>query len=248
MNLNEVPIWEKLSQSRKSELDLSWLAEVYTKNINSALRPLISEKIGLMGNKGWPTLKILIKKYGAQSDLIYAAGICHQAEARNWLISLLNDSNGINLEVLQSLACWGAEFPNSLLKKILTEKSQSIRLAGLELLEFKSHKLSDEAIIDLLKEPLNDFREPILLAIIKILQRRNSFLIVSLIAELVTKGSYQTAQSGLLALGCIGNIYSQSKLFALSEELPIGQLRETAKKQLKQQYKLFIKAPKRGEK
>ena len=239
MLLTEVSIWERLSKSRKSPLEACWLAKAYKVSIDANQRWIIAERLGWMGEKGWPLLKDIIQKEGAQPELINAAGLCHQPEAKKWLLKLLKDSNQRRVEVLQALACWGADLPISFLHNVLQEKSQPIRLAGLEMLNFKAYQLSDKLLLELLKESLADFRAPVLLRTLRILQRRNSVSINAEIVELARTGSEVIAKAALLALGSIGTSNSQKSLLTLSQELPCDSLKELAQKQYHHQYKVF---------
>ena len=237
MSIHEDSIWEKLNQSRRVPLEPCWLGEVYSLNLQADLRLAITEQLGLLSNKGWPVLELLIKKAGVQPELIRAAGLCHQTEAKNWLLKLLKEQKQLKLLVLQALACWGGELPITLIRNVLSEKSQPLLLAGLELLKFKVHQLSDELLLDLVQKPLRDFRDPVVLSTIRVLQRRNSAAISSQIAEIAKSGSETTARAALLALSCIATSHSLSTLSNLLDELPQGTLRETAQKQLQLQYK-----------
>ena len=72
-----------------------------------------------------------------------------------------------------TLSCWGAIIPTPDLKNILKEESVHMRLAGLNLLRFKSHLLNATEILELVEDLLDDFREEVVIEVIKILQRRD---------------------------------------------------------------------------
>ncbi len=235
MAIQQDSIWEKLNQSRRMPLEPCWLGEVYSLNLQADLRFAITEQLGLLSNKGWPVLELLIKKAGAQPELIRAAGLCHQTEAKTWLLKLLKEEKQPKLPVLQALACWGGELPITFLRNVLNEKSQPLLLAGLELLQFKVHQISDDLLLDLVQKPLKDFRDPIVLATIRVLQRRNSAAVSSQIAEIAKNGSETTARAAVLALSCIATSSSLETLSDLLNELPKGPLKEMAKKQLQLQ-------------
>ena len=235
MAINEDSIWERLNQSRRVPLEPCWLGEVYSLNLQADLRFAITEQLGLLSNKGWPVLELIIKKAGAQPELIRAAGLCHQTEAKTWLLKLLKEEKQLKLPVLQALACWGGELSIMLLRNVLSEKSQPLLLAGLELLKFKVHQLSDDLLLDLVQKPLKDFRDPIVLSTIRVLQRRNSAAVNSQIAEIAKNGSEATARAALLALSCIATSHSLATLSNLLNELPQGPLKEMAQMQLQLQ-------------
>ncbi len=230
-------IWEKLTQPTKDSQDPLWLGQVYSLNLPSDLRLSIAQRLGWMGKKGWPIIKSLINKNGVQSELILAAGLSHQSEAKKWLLSLVNSNQIYKLDILKALSCWGADLSVSFLQKILQENSQDFLLAGLELLNFKAHQLSDEILLDLTKDLLNDFREPIVLKTIRILQKRDGSLIIDQIANLALGASESTAKTALIALGCIGNIHSVEALREIERNLKAGERKEIVKKQLAMQYR-----------
>ncbi len=242
MEFDETHIWKELQASPKGQLKADWLGKAYSPQASIELRTQIAERLGMLAEEGWPMLRLLLNKYGTEPELIYATGICHQAEAKNYLIMLLQ-KDSLNLSILQALACWGTYLPNKTLRKILHEANQSIRLAGLELVKFKAHQLTDSELLELTKDMLDDFREPIVMSTIKILQRRDSLEICDAIAYIVENGSDKTAYSALMALGAIGKESSHQTLIKLSENLPLGNRRNLAKKQLKHQYRFskFLK-------
>ena len=237
MSFDEAVLWERLNKVGKAPLEPDWLGNVYCPSLSADLRKALAERLGLLGDDGWGILKTLLKQHGKQSELIHAAGLCHQPEARDWLIQQLGDQEELELEVLQAMACWGAIVPTLLIKRIFREPSQAMRMAGLELLNFKAYQLSDDELLNLLDDLLNDIRDPVVLNTIRILQRRDGVDISNRIAEVARKGSEATTRAALLALGCIGTSSSQSNLFKLSQSLPTDLHRDLAKKQLAQQYR-----------
>ncbi len=116
MRLKEESIWKKLNNAGRDPVDPNWLAEVYSVKLDQGLRMALAEKLGLMGSKSWPILKRLIHKEGIQPELIYAAGLCHQHEAKYWLLTQLEGTKGQDeqLNVLKALACWGGRHSYSL--------------------------------------------------------------------------------------------------------------------------------------
>ena len=56
-----------------------------------------------------------------------------------------------------------------------------MKIAGLELLKFKAHLLSDFDLLEIAKSPLNDFREEIVIKTLTIIQRRESLDICCLL-------------------------------------------------------------------
>ena len=229
---------EKIYLTRKSSsLDPSWLADVYSTSLAEDLRYSISERLGWLGEKGWQHLKRLIDQEGIQPEFIYASGLCYQTEAKDWLFSQLNCKSKFQVETLQALSCWGGDFSIQLLKNILSEESQAIRLAGLEILKFKAHQINDELLIEILKEPISDFREAVVLKTIRILQRRDGIIVCNELAKIVKHSHEKISDAALIALGSIANTNSIQVLLRLSQSLENGQKKEMALKQLSQQYR-----------
>ncbi len=239
MSHKETFLWERLQKARQVPLQANWLGTVYSPQLSKELRIALSEHLGQLAKEGWPTIALLIKTHNLQPELIKAAGLCHQPAARDWLISLLDQETKFHLEVIQALACWGALLPNHLLEDILKAPNQAMRIAGLDLLSFKAHHLNEKELLQLTKELLVDIRDPIVIRTINILQRRDEVVISKKIGELAINGSEAAAHAALMALGSIGTKDSQTILSILSEQLPNGNRRALALKQLKHQYRLI---------
>ena len=240
---NEAVLWERLSKaSRRAPLDPAWLGEVYSPSLSDELRHAIAAKIGMLAEVGWPLIQQLIAKYGPENELILAAGLSHQPESREWLMEHLRSidtqtESDHALLVLQSLACWGGELPLSLIEQTLEMPGMNLRLAGLQLLSFHAHLLDDRELLPICDKLLKDFRDPVVLATIRLLQRRDGAAISTRLAELTMDGSNPVAAAALKALGCIATPASQRWLLELSQTLPEGDRRQMACKQLKQQYR-----------
>ena len=240
MSDDESVLWEKLENSRRVPLEPFWLKNVYSPNLTIDLRKALSEKMGLLADRGWPVIKYLLQRYGDLPDLIMAAGLCHQIEAREWLLELLTrsgDNENIQLLTVQSLSCWGAEVPAAIITQCLHHPGQAHRLAGLELLKFRSHLLTDQQLLDYCSEALNDFRDSVVIAAIRIIQRRDSKIICKELYYLCRTGSDVVADASLRALSCIATTDSKYYLKKLSQSLEIDSRRELAYQKLKEQYR-----------
>ena len=242
-DVHEAALWERLSKSsRRAPLEPQWLGEVYSPSLSLGLRRALAEKIGMLAETGWPLLQELIACHGVQDELILAAGLTHQPESRDWLLQLLDEIDSEldadqALVVLQALACWGGELPLELIQHTLSLPGLQLRLAGLQLLSFHAYQLNDTTLLQLCEPLLNDFREPVALAAIRLLQRRDGAEISERLAQLSSTGSDSVAAAALRALGCIATPCSQSWLLELSQNLPVGERRQLACKQLQQQYR-----------
>ena len=132
-----------------------------------------------------------------------------------------------------------AIIPINDLKRILKDYSMNMRLAGLNLLNFKAHLLNETELIELVKDLLDDFREEVVIETIKILQRRNEERIIQLISQAARKGRGKTVEIALMALGSIGTKNSILQLSELYSDLTTTTHKEMAKKQLSHQYIKF---------
>lgn len=237
--MNEAALWERLTQSRRIPLEPHWLGEIYSPSFSFELRRAICEKLGMLSEQGWPFIEQLIQQFGPLPDLVMAAGLCHQPQARDWLLNQLSncDSNENTLCILEALTCWGADVNHDMVQNCLNHPNQNYRLAGLQLLSFRAHILSDEEILTSCAEPLNDFRDPVVIAAIRVLQRRDGSTISDQLATLCSHGSEQVAAAALRALGCIATAYSQRCLLKLSQSLENPSRKQLACQQLQQQFR-----------
>ena len=240
MKDNESDLWERLGNSRKVPLDPRWLENVYSPNLATDLRLALCEKMGMLADHGWPIIEHLLQRYGDMPELVMAAGLCHQIEAREWLLELLkrsNDNEKLRLTAVQSLSCWGAEVPEAIVTHCLHHPGQSYRLAGLQLLEFRSHLLTDHQLLDYCNEALNDFRDSVAVAAIRIIQRRDSKDISERLFCLCQEGSDKVAFTALRALSCIASENSKRYLLKLSKTLKSESRRSLAQKKLNEQFR-----------
>ena len=237
MTKSEAELWEVLSQPRKARLEPSWLGEAYSASLPYEIRKVLCERLGILADESWPIIKQLINDYGAQPELIYAAGLCHQPAARKWLFQQLQEADlEASLALLKALECWGAEVPCSVIRQSLKSPSQAHRIAGLNLLTFKAHQLDDETLLQLCEVTLVDWRDPVVTAAVRILQRRGSPAICKRLANLCHQSCGLVARAALLALGCINTPSSRQQLLKLSETLSDDKLSSEARKQLRQQF------------
>ena len=238
--VSEAVLWERLSKSRRTPLEPEWLEEVYSPSFSVELRRALCEKLGMLAEQGWPIIERLIQQHGALSDLVLAAGLCHQHEARDWLLDQLKNNSEIaevNLCIIEALSCWGADVPEHVVKKCVLQPGQNHRLAGLQLVGFRAHSLSDDELLKLCDEPLNDFRDPVVIAAIRVLQRRDGEAISKRLSNLCKTGSDDVAAAAFRALGCIATPISQRCLKELSETLGCESRKQLACQQLQQQFR-----------
>ena len=236
MIITEDEIWDRFNTVKPISIDAKWYERVYSLELSIHLRFIISERLGLLADKGWDSIKSLIEKFGLQPELIHATGLCHQIEAFDFLLKLLKEEHNSNINIVRALSCWGALIPTTELKKILREDSIHMRLAGLNLLRFKSHLLNATEILELVEDLLDDFREEVVIEVIKILQRRDETIIIKCISQVAMNGTDQTVETALIALGSIGTDESVIELSSLCRHLTKRTHRQMACKQISHQY------------
>ena len=234
--IDEACLWDRLANARKIPLNPSWLGEIFSPSLSDELRFAVAERLGMLAETGWPIIQTLIQQHGVCPELIHAAGLCHQPEAKDWLLTQLNQANDPDALLLNALSCWGAELTLSQFEHILQLPGQAQRLAGLNLLGFKSHQLKAIELLQLCEPALQDWRDPVVIACIRLLQRRDDTLISNRLANLVQAGSDLAAEAALRALGCMATTQSKLALKLLSAELSDQERRTHALRQLKQQY------------
>ncbi|AII46525.1 hypothetical protein KR49_08715 [Synechococcus sp. KORDI-49] len=240
MSLDEAALWERLAQSRRAPLEPDWLGGVYSPSLSAELRWALCEKLGMLAERGWPEIEQLLQSHGAQKELVMAAGLCHQTQARDWLLTMLDnasDDDDDNLVVVQALGCWGSEIPGSVISRCLNHPGQQQRLAGLQLLSFRAHRLSDSELLTFCDGAIRDFRDPVVVAAIRVLQRRDGESISARLAEICQYGSITGADAAFRALGCIATPASRHHLMELSQTLEDDERRELASRELKQQFR-----------
>ena len=236
MTITEDQILDRLNSDKPILIESTWLESVYSLDLSIELRSIIGERLGLLADKGWEVTKGLINKHGCQPELIHAAGLCHQRGAYNFLLKFLAQQKKPEINTVRALACWGAILPIEELKRILTDDSMQMRLAGLNLLSFKLHLISETDLCELVDDLLDDFREEVVIQSIKILQRRNEERIIRRISKVSMNGTDKIVETALIALGSIGTEYSALKLSELCEKLTNKNHKKMAQKQLSHQY------------
>ena len=237
---DEAVLWERLARSRRAPLEPAWLGGVYSPSLSVDLRRALCEKLGMLADRGWPVIHQLLQHHGDLPDLVMAAGLCHQIEAREWLLTLLersNDHDRLQLVAVQALGCWGADVPTTVVTQCLQHPGQHQRLAGLQLLSFRAHCLDDAELLNLCQDALDDFRDPIVVAAIRVLQRRDGDAISARLADLCRTGSMAAADAAFRALGCIATPTSQRHLLELSQSMQDEDRRQKACRELSQQFR-----------
>ena len=137
---------------------------------------------------------------------------------------------------MEALSCWGADVPQNIVVDCLNHPAQQQRLAGLQLLIFRAYTLSDQDLLHLCEPALQDFRDPVVIAAIRLLQRRDGVVISERLSQLSETDSESIAEAAIRALGCIGTSSSQRCLLEISQSLKDETRRKMAHQQLAQQF------------
>ena len=106
MSVDEAILWERLARSRRAPLQPSWLEESYSSSLSADLRQALCEKLGSLAANGWPIIMRLMQQHGEQKELVLAAGLCHQREARDWLLHRLNEPSHLDDETSVHAIRW----------------------------------------------------------------------------------------------------------------------------------------------
>jgi hypothetical protein len=118
----------------------------------------------------------------------------------------------------------------------LKHPAQQQRLAGLQLLVFRAYTLNDQNLLNLCEPALQDFRDAVVIAAIRLLQRRDGVAIAERLSQLSETDSESIAEAAIRALGCIGTSSSQRCLLEISQSLKDETRRKMAHQQLAQQF------------
>jgi hypothetical protein len=162
--IDEATLWDRLANARRIPVNPTWLGEIFSPSLSDELRFAVAERLGMLAETGWPIIQTLIQQHGTRPELIHAAGLCHQPEAKNWLLKQLERSNDPDALLLNALSCWGADLTLSQFEQILQLPGQAQRLAALNLLSFKSHQLQTTELLQLCECALQDCRDHVVIA------------------------------------------------------------------------------------
>ena len=121
------------------------------------------------------------------------------------------------------------------IKEARLSREQSVEELASDL-KIGSHQLKAIELLQLCEPALQDWRDPVVISCIRLLQRRDDTLISNRLANLVQAGSDLAAEAALRALGCMATTQSKLALKLLSTELSDQERRTHALRQLKQQY------------
>ena len=196
-------VWQRLGQ-RPCVLTVQELARFFHPGRPQELRSALAERLGMCNERGLQPCLALIERYGPQPELLMALAMTHQPAARDALFRYLDDPDVDRLALLRALAGWGGQVPLPVIEEALHHPSQAMRLAGVELLQFHARLLTAQQLLTLCEPLLGDVRPPVVMAAIRLLQRRNEPLLAGRLAQLLQADPPQPVwEAALHALGCI---------------------------------------------
>lgn len=210
---HEAAIWNRLGQAPRSQLDAEEIADLFRPGLSQPLRAALAERLGMHEARALLPCLALIQRYGPASELLMALGMTHQPAARDKLFSLLDDPAVDRAALLRSLACWGRLVKLEVILDALQHPAESMRQAGLELLQFHARLLKAGALLHICEDLLNDVRPQVVITTIRLLQRRSEAGIVERLAQLLDpRFPDAVCDAAIQALGCIGTETSVAQL------------------------------------
>lgn len=234
--LEEAALSERLGRWRRQPLSLEELSNLLPRVCDPSLALSLAERLGMAGPEAIDWILPLCQSQGITRPLIRALGICHHPQACEQLLAWLPNAGVLEPEVLEALGCWGNLIDITIIEDALRAPGQSHRLAGLTLLTFRNRSLEASEVLRLTTPLLEDFRSEVVIATIKLLQRRNEPVVLEAISSRISPDALPgVAETALQALGCIGSLESCQHLLALRSQLAGTVLEEPLERQLKAQ-------------
>mgnify|MGYP005714760189 FL=1 len=231
MYKSELEILETLNSLGSRKLDLDTLFSYYSLSLSFEIRKIISEKIGIQEKQGYFLLKKMIKEFGFKVEFIEALKLTNVREAKDLLLENLYIKNKLNINIIRSLEPWGGELEQDLISAIFDIQENEFLIAGLNILHFKAHQLTDEQLFSLINkiQIQDDFH--INHKIISILKRRESELSCKLLYKYALSKELGIAKYAIFSLGSIWNNYSFDQLLKLERNIFDPALLNCVKKQ-----------------
>ena len=178
----------------------------------------------------------LCEQLGLRSALVRALSICHHPDAKQQLLEWLPQAGDLEPQVLRALGCWGNGIDLSIITNALDAPGQQHRLAGIELLTFRCRRISTELLLSLCEPLLEDLRADVVIATLRLLQRRDEPEILQRIAACATVDALPgVAEMAIQALGCIKSEPSRALLAELIDPLKETRLQDDLQRQLRAQ-------------
>ena len=232
----EAELSQRLGQWRRAPLSPAELAALLPQVQDPALALALGERLGMAGPEAITLLLPLCSQQGLSLPLIKALGICHHPQARDQLLEWLPEAGPLEPAVLEALACWGNQIDLALIERALQAPGQAHRLAGLGLLTFRNRSLPVEQLLALTQPLLDDLRLEVVIATLRLLQRRDDPAVLAVIASCIRLDALPgVAEAAIQALGCIATPESCQLLIQQLPPLRATALEAPLRRQLEAQ-------------
>ena len=219
MNKSESEILEILNGLGSKKLDLDILFSFYSLELSYEIRKIIAEKIGMQEREGYFLIEKMIKKFGLKVEFIEALKLTNEKYAKDLLLKNLYQNNKLNIHIINALEPWGAEIELKLIRKIFDICETEFWIAGLNILHFKAHQLTDEKLLSFIYQIKIYDNFKINYKIISILKRRESEIVCKLLYKYSLNKESEIAKYAIFSLGSIWNDNSFEQLSKLEREI-----------------------------
>ena len=219
MNKSEAEILEILNGLGSKKLDLDILFSFYSLELSYEIRKIIAEKIGMQEREGYFLIEKMIKKFGLKVEFIEALKLTNEKDAKDLLLKNLYQNNKLNIHIINALEPWGAEIELKLIREIFDICETEFWIAGLNILHFKAHQLTDEKLLSFIYQIKIYDNFKINYKIISILKRRESEIVCKLLYKYSLNKESEIAKYAIFSLGSIWNDNSFEQLSKLEREI-----------------------------
>ena len=219
MNKSESEILEILNCLGSKKLDLDILFSFYSLELSYEIRKIIAEKIGMQEREGYFLIEKMIKKFGLKVEFIEALKLTNEKYAKDFLLKNLYQNNKLNIHIINALEPWGAEIELKLIREIFDICETEFWIAGLNILHFKAHQLTDEKLLSFIYQIKIYDNFKINYKIISILKRRESEIVCKLLYKYSLNKESEIAKYAIFSLGSIWNDNSFEQLSKLEREI-----------------------------
>ena len=219
MNKSESEILEILNGLGSKKLDLDILFSFYSLELSYEIRKIIAEKIGMQEREGYFLIEKMIKKFGLKVEFIEALKLTNEKDAKDLLLKNLYQNNKLNIHIINALEPWGAEIELKLIREIFDICETEFWIAGLNILHFKAHQLTDEKLLSFIYQIKIYDNFKINYKIISILKRRESEIVCKLLYKYSLNKELEIAKYAIFSLGSIWNDNSFEQLSKLEREI-----------------------------
>ena len=219
MSKNESEILEVLNGLGSKKLDLDILFSFYSLELSYEIRKIIAEKIGMQEREGYFLIEKMIKKFGLKVEFIEALKLTNEKYAKDLLLKNLYQNNKLNIHIINALEPWGAEIELKLIREIFDICETEFWIAGLNILHFKAHQLTDEKLLSFIYQIKIYDNFKINYKIISILKRRESEIVCKLLYKYSLNKESEIAKYAIFSLGSIWNDNSFEQLSKLEREI-----------------------------